>query len=193
MIRLLAAAAAALILAPATASARDCSYPGVTFPATKAQKFDGWRAVFKALRPGDAVPADDAAIGEELCWEKGCQAKPELVVDANGMGHLVVRAPGGGLWLVTDLDFSDQGQCSRQLFTLTRQGDDYVLVTGYTEWGERVYCEEDDEDCPGAACCSAGDEYHHWLFDLKAGELMAMATCGELQSSDRPTAVLAAP
>ena len=189
MMRLLAAAAATLILAPTTASALDCSYEGVTFPATQAVKLDGWPAIFKALNPGEAVPADDDAIGHDLCWDKGCQNQPELVVDANGMGHLVARAPGGGMWLVTDLDYSDQGQCSRQVFTVTRQGEDYLLITGYTEWGERVYCEEDDEDCPGAACCSAGDEYHHWLFDLKAGELLVMATCGDMQSSDSPNAV----
>lgn len=185
------ALAAVALASPSALAGDDCAFERIEFPGLKAQKVANWTAVFKALRDEDPVPKSDDAIGEELCWEAGCQRKPELIVEVHGMASLVVEAPGGGLWLLADLDFSEFGQCSRGDFTVARAGEHHLLIRVAIGWGERMYCEdlpEDEQaDCPGNACVFAGDEYRHWLFDTRSGALQVKAVCGELQSSDDPS------
>jgi len=191
MIRILAAAAALLLLAPAPALAGDdCTFDRVEFPGVQAKKVSDWTAVFKTLRDSDPIPSSADAIGEELCWEKGCQDEPALIVEAYGMASLVVKRPDGGLWLLADLDFSEFGQCSRGDYTVAAAGPDHLLVSVDIGWGERTYCEdlpEDEQaDCPGNSCAYAGEEFHHWVFDKRTGTLLTKAICGEMQSSDDP-------
>ncbi|TNF30710.1 MAG: tetratricopeptide repeat protein [Deltaproteobacteria bacterium] len=191
MNRLFAALTAGILLAPTPALAGgDCDHDRFEYPGVKAEKLADWKAVFRALRPDTPVPASDDAIGEALCWQAGCQSAIPLMTDVDGMASLVVAAPDGGLWLVRDLDFADFGQCSRGDFTLTPVGGELVLVHLDIGWGERTYCEdlpEDEQaDCPGNSCAFAGEEYHDWVFDKKAGVLLTKATCGEMLSSDDP-------